>query len=116
MDGTTEEIETRRLGMLEQQAALYGPQTDPSILIEIQELKHKGRSNTVTTRKHFVGGLDYDFLMNVVAAALVRLGSVEASLKSNDIRRQWRQLIHDLWMVIITIMVFLLLVLQVYGR
>ena len=112
MDDTVEEIETRRLLLLEQQAARYGPQTEPSILIEIQELKHKNRANSGVTRRQLVGGLDYDFLMNVVAAALVRLGAVEASLKNNDRSRYIRQLIHDAWMVTITVIVVLTLYLQ----
>lgn len=116
MDDTVEEIEDRRLKMLEQQAAIYGPLTEPNILIQIQELKHKNRASSGVTRRQLVGGLDYDFLMNVVAAALVRLGAVESSLKNNDRSRQVRQLIHDIWMITITIMVFLLLLLQVYSR
>ncbi len=116
MDDTTEQIEIRRLRALERQAALYGPQTDPSILIEIQELKHKNRAFSGMSRRELVGGLDYDFLMNVVAAALVRLGAVEASLKKNDRQRHLRQLIHDIWMIVITIMVFLSLLLAIYSR
>jgi hypothetical protein len=116
MDDTTEQIEIRRLRSLEHQAALYGPMTDPSILIEIQDLKHKNRASSGMSRRDLVGGLDYDFLMNTVAAALVRLGVVEASLANNDRSRQLRQLIHDIWMIVITIMVFLSLLMAVYSR
>jgi len=113
MENSVEQIEAQRLERLEVQAAMHGPLTPPHILIEIQELKHKNRAHSGMTRRQLVGGLDYDFLMNVVAAALVRLGAVETSLKTNDRQRQIRQLIHDLWMVVITIMIFLLLI---YSR
>lgn len=116
MDHTPEEIEDRRLARLEQQAALYGPMTDPSILIEIAELKHKSHTASRPNRRQFVNSLDYDFIMNVVAAGLVRLGQVEQNLTNNDRSRYWRQLIHDLWMVVITILVFLTLLVQIYSR
>ena len=113
MDLTAEEIAVRRLRELEKQAAMFGPQTDPAILIQIQELSHKQRVSSGTTRRQFVNQLDYDFLMNVVAAALVRLGSVENLLANNDRRRVLRQLIHDIWMVAITVIVFVTLLLQI---
>jgi hypothetical protein len=116
MDDTTEQIEIKRLRYLERQAALYGPMTEPAILIEIQDLKHKNRASSGMSRRDLVGGLDYDFLMNVVAAALVRLGAVESSLSKNDRQRWLRQLIHDLWMVTITIIVFVTLLLQLTGH
>lgn len=103
MDRSVEEIEDLRLKELEKQAALFGPQTDPAVLIEIQELKNR---QSKITRKQFINQLDYDFLMNVVAAALVRLGAVESSLTKNDRQRITRQLIHDLWMIVITIICF----------
>lgn len=116
MDDTTEQIEIRRLRALEKQAALYGPQTEPSVLIEIQELKHKNRASSGLSRRDLVSGLDYDFLMNVVAAALVRLGQVEAN-QAKDLARRWlRQLIHDIWMVAITTMVFLILWMQIANK
>jgi hypothetical protein len=116
MDDTTEQIEIRRLRALEHQAALYGPLTDPSVLIEIQDLKHKNRASSGLSRRDLVNGLDFDFLMNVVAAALVRLGEVEISLKNNDKSRYLRQAIHDLWMITITIIVVVTLVLQLRGH
>jgi hypothetical protein len=116
MDDTTEQIEIRRLRALEHQAALYGPLTEPHILIEIQDLKHKNRASSGLNRRDMVNGLDFDFLMNVVAAALVRLGEVETSLKNNDKSRHFRQLIHDLWMVAITTMVFLILWMQLVSK
>jgi hypothetical protein len=116
MDDTTEQIEIKRLRALERQAALYGPQTEPSILIEIQELKHRNRASSGLSRREMVGGLDYDFLMNVVAAALVRLGAVESSLRNNDKSRLVRQIIHDIWMIAITVVVVLTLLLQLSGH
>jgi len=116
MDDTTEQIEIKRLRALERQAALYGPQTEPSILIEIQELKHKNRASSGLSRREMVGGLDYDFLMNVVAAALVRLGQVEAN-QAKDLASRWlRQLIHDAWMLIMTVIVVVTLFLQLRGH
>ncbi len=115
MDRTVEEIEDLRLKELRKNAALHGPQTDPAILIEIQELSHRQLTNG-QSRRQFVNQLDYDFLMNVVAAALVRLGEVETNLNKNDRQRYWRQFIHDLWMVAITTMVFLLLLMSVYRH
>jgi hypothetical protein len=55
-------------------------------------------------------------LMNVVAAALVRLGQVEEN-QAKDLARRWlRQLIHDIWMVVITTMVFLILWMQIANK
>lgn len=110
------EIEEQRLHELEKQAARFGPQTDPAILIEIQELKHKRRAVTTATRRDFVSGLDYDFLMNVVAAALLRLGVVETNLNNNDRRRMLRQLIHDFWMIAMSVIVVITLILQLRGH
>lgn len=116
MDRTVEEIEDLRLKELRKQAAIYGPQTDPAILIEIQELSNRQHTSAGQTRRQFVNQLDYDFLMNVLAAALVRLGVVEKNQNDNDEKRQWRQTVHDIWMIAITTMVFLLLILAVYKR
>jgi hypothetical protein len=116
MSERVEEIELHRLDLLEEQAALRGPQTDPAILIEIAELKSKRRRTGTMERRLFVSGLDYQFLMDVVAAALVRLGQVEASLSKNDRKRVIRQIIHDVWMVVITTMMFFILWLQIINR
>lgn len=116
MDDTTEQIEIKRLRALEKQAALYGPQTEPSVLIEIQELKHKNRASSGLNRRDLVNGLDFDFLMNVVAAALVRLGQVESNQAKDKANRWLRQMIHDLWMVAITTMVFLILWMQIVSK
>ena len=111
MDGTIEEIEARRLDALLHQAALYGPQTEPSILIEIAELKHKKRGVS-ETRKAYVNNLDYDFLMDVVSATLVRFNQIETALSDDQKKRYLRQLLHDIWMITITVIVFLTLLLQ----
>jgi hypothetical protein len=116
MDHTVEEIEDLRLKELRKQAAIYGPQTDPAILIEIAELNNRQRTLTSTIRKQFVNQLDYDFMMNVVAAALVRLGAVETSLKNDDKKRILRQLIHDFWMVAMSVIVVITLILQLRGH
>jgi hypothetical protein len=91
-----EEIEKSRLTALQLQAATFGPHTDPSILIEIQDLSRKQRKSPRNERRQLVNNLDYDFLMNVVAAALVRLNAVELALHR-------RALIRDLWMIVITV-------------
>lgn len=116
MENRVEEIESRRLDRLEEQAALYGPQTEPSVLIEIAELRSKRRHSSTAERRQFVSGLDYQFLMDTVAAALVRLGVVEANQKADDKKRLFRQLVHDLWMVAITTMVFFILLMQLLNK
>lgn len=105
MSESIQEVEARRLTALQLQAAMFGPHTDPSVLIEIQDLSRKKKPNLTTERRQLINNLDYDFLMNVVAAALVRLRAVEDTLKR-------RALIRDLWMLAISIMVFVTLILQ----
>ena len=112
MNRSVEEIEDMRLKELRKQAAVYGPHTDPAVLIEIQELTNQQRTRGDSSRRAYVNYLDYEFLMNTVAAALVRLGEVEAKLKDNDRKRITRQLIHDIWMVAITVMMFFVLLMQ----
>lgn len=102
MAQSVEEAEKRRLEALQIQAATFGPHTDPAILIEIQELTRRNRGSTFIERRQLVNNLDYDFLMNVVSAALVRLNVMESSLHK-------RAFIRDLWMIAISIMVFLIL-------
>jgi hypothetical protein len=109
MDESIEQIETRRLLALQAQAATFGPHTDPSVLIEIQDLTRRNRGSRFDERRQLVNNLDYDFLMNVVAAALVRLGAVETALHR-------RAFIRDLWMLTITVIVFVSLILQLYAR
>lgn len=102
-------MEVRRLRELQLQAARDGPHTDPGVLIEIQELRNKypdvrdvGRDNAQ---------LDYDFLMNTVAAALQRLTLMEQRYQQDNRQRITRQFIHDLWMIAITTIVFATLLL-----
>jgi hypothetical protein len=109
MDESVAEIESRRLEVLEKQAALYGPQTEPHILIEIAELKHKQRTGPEAQRRAFVSNLDYDFLMNVMSSVLIRFNTD----KSERWKRQLRQ---DIWMIVITVVVVAQLLLQLQGR
>lgn len=108
MPESTRAIELRRLGELEKQAAMFGPNTDPAILIEIQDLHHKLRGDYSERRRYELANLDYDFLMNTVAAALLRLTHVENKMALDTKSRELRQLIHDVWMVVMTFMVFLM--------
>lgn len=75
------DIALRRLHELEKQAAYGGPNTDPAVLIEIQELRTKypnERRNGGTSQRTALQS-EFDFLANTVAAGLVRLRSVEES-------------------------------------
>lgn len=112
MDRTPEQIEDLRLKELQKQAAMYGPLTEPAILIEIQELTHKQRQIKGPTRRDFVNQLDYDFLMNVVSATLIRFNAIVATMNDDKKKRYLRQLVHDIWMITITIIVFVTLLLQ----
>lgn len=116
MDRTVEEIEDMRLKELRKTAALMGPLTDPSILIEIQELSNRQNKGRSTDRRQFVNTLDYDFLMNTVAAALLRLNKIEDVQARSEQERHWRQLLHDLWMIMITVIVFAVLLLQLNAH
>jgi hypothetical protein len=116
MDRTVEEIEDLRLKELQKQAAMFGPNTEPAILIEIQELTHKQRVIKGPTRREFVNQLDYDFLMNTVSATLLRFNTIVEALNDDKKKRYLRQLIHDLWMITITIIVVVTLVLQLYRH
>ena len=107
-------MELRRLHELELQAAQYGPHTDPGVLIEIQELytKHpeiRRERNAIDHER-----LDFDFLMNAVAAALQRLTALEDKYRQDARRRYTRQVIHDVWMVVITTLAFLNLLLLLW--
>lgn len=108
-------IEMRRLAELEKQSALYGPQTEPAILIEIADLRNKyGRttpSATVAERRSNQA-LDYEFLMNTVAAALQRLTIIETLVLGEKSKRPLHQAINAVWMTAIT----LLLLYALFGR
>lgn len=90
-------IELRRLAELEKQAAMHGPQTEPAVLIEIQELRHK--HGLGPDRRALDGrrrsDLEYDFLMSTVAAALQRLTAIEARMAGDDADRARRQRVMD---------------------
>jgi hypothetical protein len=111
MDSTAQEISDRRLERLEIQAALHGPLTEPSILIEIAELRNRRPSIRPLQRGGFVNELDFDLVRSTVAAALVRLNIIETNQAKDQQSRWLRQLIHDAWMVAITVMVFVNLLL-----
>lgn len=116
MDRSVEEIEDLRLKELRKQAALFGPQTDPAILIEIAELAGKGWQRTENKRGGYVNSLDFDLVRTTVAAALVRLKAVEDILSNSDRKRILRQLIHDIWMIAITVMVFFILLMLLMQK
>ena len=113
MDATTAQIKAmdlRRLRQLQLEAAQHGPHTDPGVLIEIQDLRNKYPDvRDVGGRNNDRG--DYDFLMNVLAAALQRLTILEEKYHKDGTRRINRQLIHDIWMIVLTAMVFATLLL-----
>ena len=116
MDTSVQEIEGRRLEKLEMQAALYGPQTEPSVLIEIAELRNRTTKTRPMQRGGYVNELDFDLVRATVAAALIRLGVIEANQTKDQQSRWIRQLVHDIWMVAITVMVFLSLLMTIYNR
>ncbi len=95
---------------------MFGPQTEPAILIEIQELSHRQLTSTVTPRRQFVNQLDYDFLMNTVAATLLRFNVIVETMNDDKKKRLPRQLVHDVWMVAITVGLVVILVLQLRGH
>lgn len=108
-------MELRRLRELQLQAAQHGPHTDPGVLIEIQELRNKYpevREVGISSRDRG----DYDFLMNTVAAALQRLTLLEQRSDKDDKRRINRQLIHDVWMITITVIAFVTFLLVLNGH
>lgn len=100
-------IELRRLAELEKQAALYGPQTEPAILVEIQDLRNKygdaRRPNATFAERRSNQALDYDFLMNTVAAALQRLTIIETIVLGEKEKRPLHQAINMFWMAAISV-------------
>lgn len=116
MNYTALEMSDRRLEQLEIQAALHGPQTEPAILIEIAELRNRRPSVRPMQRGGYVNELDFDLVRSTVAAALVRLGVIETNQAKDQASRWLRQLIHDIWMIVITVMVFASLLLAIYNR
>lgn len=117
MEITVEDVKiNKRLRLLEEEASLHGPMTEPSILIEIAELRNKRTSVRPMQRGGYVNELDFDLVRATVAAALIRLGVIEANQTKDQQSRWLRQLVHDVWMIVITIMVFLSLLLAIYSR
>ena len=89
------QIELRRLAELEKQAAMHGPNTEPAVLIEIQELRHKHGapgSRFVRSPGQRDQRIDYDFLMNTVAGVLRRVIGIEDRNAKEDKERPRRQL------------------------
>lgn len=116
MQFTTEEIDDLRLKELRKKAALYGANTDPAVLIEIADLQSKSRIGLEARLSGYVNSLDFDLVRTCVAAALVRIGVIEENQKKNTKSRINRQLLHDIWMIVITVMVFVTLLLQLRGH
>jgi hypothetical protein len=108
-EGEIEAIELRRLAELEKQAALYGPQTDPAILIEIAEKRTKYPrpvySGYSGVERRSNAALDYEFLMNTVAASLQRVTAIEAMVTRT-------QTIGSICLIVIS----LLLLYVLFGR
>lgn len=107
-------MELRRLRELMKVQAQHGPQTDPGVLIEIQDLRNKYPEVREVGRGR--ADSDYELLMNVVAAALQRLTLLEQHNTADDKARQWHQLVNRLWMLLITIIVFATLMLVLLGK
>lgn len=99
-------IELRRLAELEKQQALHGPMTEPSILIEIAELRHKYGSRRVSVGRNR-DEFEYSFLMSTVAAALRRVTAIEARLDRDDADRPARQKVLNIWLGAISALVVL---------
>ena len=110
------DIELRRLQELEKQAAMHGPRTEPSILLEIQDLHHRYPETRVSDRGFYMASLDYDFLMNVVASALMRVTELEKQKIEDDKDRYKRQVIQDVWKILITIICFMTLLIVLVNR
>ena len=117
MESRTQALEARRLDLLEQQAALHGPNTEPAILIEIAELRHKARPYKGDPQHgSFVNSLDFDLVRSSVAALLMRVGNIETYQRDDKKSRWSRQLIHDVWMLAMSIVVVIILVLLLQGH
>lgn len=88
-DAEIRDIELSRLAQLEKQAALFGPHTEPAILIEIQELRNRHGMATAPSygRRRTDQMLDFDFLMNTVAQALQRITAVEVKQRASEVVR-----------------------------
>ena len=107
------EIKLKRVKELEKQAALYGPLTDPGILVEIQDIYNQYPEARKSRTPFAYVELDYDFLMNTVAAALKRLTELEISVREDQGKRVLRQMGLNVWLTIITTILLLVVLLQV---
>lgn len=116
MRNNIRDIELRRLEELERQAALHGPRTEPSVLLEIQDLHHKYPETRQNDRGFYMASLDYDFLMNVVASALMRVTELEKDKIADKKDRLKRQVVQDVWKILITIICFLTLLMVLVYR
>lgn len=104
-------IELRRLAELEKQAAMHGPQTEPHVLVEIQDLRHK---HGIAAGGRFVRPpgqrdqrIDYDLLVYNVSGMFRRILAIEERNTKEDELRPKRQLVLNLWLGGITAIVLL---------
>jgi hypothetical protein len=100
-------IEERRLAELEKQAALYGPQTDPAVLIEIADLRRKyarQAPNATVADRRSNATLDMEFVMSMIAAALQRITVIESLVLNDQAKRPLHQAINMAWMTAITLL------------
>lgn len=63
-----------------------------------------------------MASLDYDFLMNVVASALMRVTELEKQKVEDNKDRYKRQVIQDIWKILITIICFMTLLIVLVNR
>ena len=107
------DIKLKRLRELEKVAAQFGPHTEPGILVEIQDIYSMYPDTRRDTHRVVFSQLDYDFLMNTVAAALKRLTELEISVHADQDKRVLRQTVLNAWLTIITTILLLVVLLQV---
>lgn len=111
------QIELRRLAELEKQAATYGPSTEPAVLIEIQELRHKHGTSPgrfVRPAGQRDKQIDVDYLVNMVAGMFRRLIAIEDRNTKEDATRPRRQMVLNIWLGAISALVILSIVLQLW--
>lgn len=111
MTDDARQIELRRLRELELRAAAEGPHTPPEVVIEIQDLRAKhGIWNGRAVQAGYRSSLDYEFLMNTVAAALMRLTRLEENIVSDRTERAKRQTALNIWLSLLTILMIVVTV------
>lgn len=109
------QMELRRLRELEKQAAIHGPQTEPAVLIEIQDLRHKyGALTGPTAALRFVRPpgqrdpqIDYDLLVYNVSGMFRRILAIEERNGKEDSTRPRRQNILNIWLAAISAAIIL---------